>query len=311
MALKNILLLVIQTIWIVSLSPLLAGLINKTKALLQGRRGPRLLQPYYDVMKYFRKTAVFSKYTSWLTRAAPYVVFSVTLVSGMMLPFISHGFGFSGDIILFVYLLALARFFSALAALDTGSSFGGMGASREMALNTVIEPAFLLAILAIILQTGTTNFSNVLSSLAGSDLYVSLPYVLALLAMLFVLLGETGRIPIDNMDTHLELTMIHEGMLLEYSGRYLGLMSLSSMIKQFLFIGLFVILFFPFYQPAITGFASGIVGLVLLSLKIFIVGVVIAFIEMAYAKIRLYQVPRLFVTSMTLSVLAIIVHIVF
>src|SRR5690625_806296 len=230
------------------------------KARLQGRRGTRLLQPYYDVIKYFKKEAVFSRYTSWLTRAVPYIVFAVTLVSGLMVPFVGNGFGITGDVILFVYLLALARFFTAIAALDTGSSFGGMGASREMALNTVIEPAFLLAVLAVILQTETTNFLGILESLAQNGLYVSLPYVLALLAMLLVVLGETGRIPIDNMDTHLELTMIHEGMVLEYSGRYLGLMALSSMVKQFLFIGLFVLFFFPFAQPEVTGFFSALIG---------------------------------------------------
>src|SRR5690625_1603379 len=168
------------------------------KARLQGRRGTRLLQPYYDVIKYFKKEAVFSRYTSWLTRAVPYIVFAVTLVSGLMVPFVGNGFGITGDVILFVYLLALARFFTAIAALDTGSSFGGMGASREMALNTVIEPAFLLAVIAIIIQTGTTSFSQVLTILSSSDMYVSLPYILSLLAMILVILGATVRIPVDN-----------------------------------------------------------------------------------------------------------------
>lgn len=305
---KSTILLIFQGVWILAMAPLLAGIINKMKARLQGRSGPRIFQPYYDLIKYFNKEAIFSKYTSWLTISVPYIVFTATLVSGLFLPMISSGFGINGDVIFFIYLLALARFVTALAALDTGSSFGGMGATREMGLNTVIEPAFMLAVLTIILQTGTTNFSHILAGLTESALYMSLPYVLALIAMLLVILGETSRVPIDNMDTHLELTMIHEGMVLEYSGRYLGLMSLSSMVKQFLFIGLFVLFFLPYGQIEVTGFISGLVGIVFLSVKILFVGVIIAFIEMMYAKIRLYQVPKLFMTSMTLSFLAIIIH---
>lgn len=309
--LKNILLIGLQGVWIIGLAPLLTGVIQKTKARLQGRQGPRLLQPYYDLIKHMHKEAVFSKYRSWLTIAVPYLVFIVTVGAGLLIPIIGDGFGLHGDVLIFIYLLAMARFFTALAALDTGSSFGGMGASREMALNTVIEPAFILALLAIVLQTGTTNFGEILLNLPGSGFYVTLPYVLTLGAMLLVILGETGKIPVDNVDTHLELTMIHEGMVLEYSGRYLGLMSLSSMVKQFILVSLFVIFFLPFAQPEVVGLWSGFLSLVWITIKVFIVGIVIAGIEMFYAKLRLYQVPKLFVTSMTLSSLAIIVHLLF
>lgn len=254
---------------------------------------------------------MFSEHTSWLTRLTPYIVITTTIVASMFIPFLKDGFLFTGDIILFIYLLGMGRFFSALAALDTGSSFGGMGASREMSLNTVIEPAFVLAIIAIIIQTGTTSFSQVLTILSSSEMYVSLPYILSLLAMFLVILGETGRIPVDNVDTHLELTMIHEGMLLEYSGRYYSLMSYHSMIKQFIFIGLFVVFYLPFFQVEITSVLSGLGAIVILTVKILLVGIVVAFVEMTYAKMRLYQIPRLFVTSMTLSVLALIVHFMF
>lgn len=307
----KILLSFIQLFWVLVVAPLLAGVIQKTKALLQGRIGPRLFQPYYDLAKFFRKSAVFSEHTSWLTRLTPYIVITTTIVASMFIPFLKDGFFFTGDIILFIYLLGMGRFFSALAALDTGSSFGGMGASREMSLNTVIEPAFVLAIIAIIIQTGTTSFSQVLTILSSSEMYVSLPYILSLLAMFLVILGETGRIPVDNVDTHLELTMIHEGMLLEYSGRYYSLMSYHSMIKQFIFIGLFVVFYLPFFQVEITSVLSGLGAIVILTVKILLVGIVVAFVEMTYAKMRLYQIPRLFVTSMTLSVLALIVHFMF
>lgn len=309
---KNIFLVFVQGAWILLLSPLLAGVINKVKARLQGRKGPRFIQPYYDLIKYFRKETVFSEHASWLTKWTPYIVFSATFVSGLLLPMIGDGFGISGDILLFIYLLGLARFFTSLAALDSGSSFGGMGASREMALNTVIEPAFILAILAVILQTGTTNFTSVLTRLNDlSGPFVTLPYVLALFAMLLVLLGETGRIPIDNLDTHLELTMIHEGMVLEYSGRYYGLMVFSSMVKQFLFISLFIMFFFPLGQLEVTGLITAGVSIVVFSIKIILIGIVIAMIEMMFAKLRLYQVPKLFATSMVFSVLAIVVNLLF
>lgn len=309
---ESVLLIVGQGIFIVLFSPLLAGVINKVKARLQARRGPRLLQPYYDLLKYFKKEAVLSREASWLTVVTPYVVFAATVTSGLLLPLVWKGTGIGGDLLLFVYLLALARFFTAIAALDSGSSFGGMGVSREMALNTIIEPAFLLAVLAVILHTGTTSFTGILSTLAQPEMpYINLAYVLALVAMLLVILAETGRIPIDNPDTHLELTMIHEGMMLEYSGRYLGLMVLSSMVKQFLLVGLFVLLILPFGQPDITGWETAAMSAGLLLLKMLALGVVLAVIEMIYAKLRLYQVPKLFVTSMTLSVLAIIVNLLF
>lgn len=308
---NSILLIVLQGAWIILLAPLLAGVIAKTKARLQGRIGPRVLQPYYDAIKYIRKDAVFSTYHSWLTRITPYITLAATIVSGLVLPIIGNGFGIFSDVLLFIYLFAIARIFTALAALDTASSFGGMGASREMALNTVIEPAFVLALLAIIIQTKTTNFLSMLNELSASPFYVSLPYFLVFVAMLLVVLGETGRIPMDNVDTHLELTMIHEGMVLEYSGRYLGLMQLSSIIKQFIFIALFVILFIPFGQPDVVGFGSAMFAIFLITLKIFLVGIFISIIEMMYAKVRLYQVPKLFTTSMTLSSLAIIVYLLF
>lgn len=308
---SELLLIIIQGLWIVLFAPLLSGLIQKSKALLQGRVGPRVFQPYYDLLKYFHKEAVFSIYHTWLTRFTPYIVFTTTLVTSFLLPIISNGFGSFSDVLLFIYIFAIARIFTALAALDTASSFGGMGASRELALNTVIEPAFILAIIAVVIQGKTTNFPLLLETLHESPFYVSLPYLLTFLAMIFVILGETGRLPIDNLDTHLELTMIHEGMVLEYSGRYLSLMKLSSMLKQFILITLFVLLFLPFGQPIGDGMMAAIGSLLLITGKVFFVGIVIAIIETTYAKVRLYQVPKLFITSMTLSFLAIIVHLLF
>lgn len=308
---KEVLLVLVQGVWIILFAPLLSGIINKSKALMQGRRGPRLLQPYYDVLKYFQKDALFSIHISWLTIATPYIVFGVTFTSGLLLPIISDGLTINGDLLLVVYLLAMGRFFAALAAIDTGSSFGGMGASRELALNTVIEPAFLLAVLAIIIHTGSTKFVNIIARLGEQDFLFSLPYLLAMFAMLLVILGETGRIPVDNIDTHLELTMIHEGMNIEYSGRYYALLNMGSMIKQLLFMSIFIAFFFPFGQLEPNSIGAVLFNISLFSIKLIILSLFISFIEMMYAKIRLYQVPRLYVTSMTLSVLAILVNVLF
>lgn len=308
---KTLLFAVFQISWFLIFAPLLVGVMRKLKARLQGKRGPRILQPYYDLRKYFHKEAIFSEHRSWLTRSAPYIVFVATIAGALALPIFGRGFGTFSDILVFIYLLALARIFTAFAALDTASSFGGMGASREMALNTVIEPAFIIALVAIMIQTKTTNFIHILTVIHDTSFYISLPYFLVLGAMIFIILGETGKIPVDNEDTHLELTMIHEGMVLEYSGRYFALMKYSSFIKQYIFMTMFALLFIPFFQVEITGIVSGLLAIILLTIKIFIIGILVTFIEIMYAKVRLYQVPKLFATSMTLSFLAIIVHLLF
>lgn len=307
----NIFWTIVQALWLVMFAPLVAGMMNKTKALMQGRKGPRVLQPYYDLIKYFRKDALFSKHTSWLVRVTPYILFCVTLISGLLIPLFSDGIMIIGDFLVFIYLLAMGRFFTALAALDTGSSFGGMGASRELALNTVIEPAFLLSVLTIMISTGSTSFTTMLSSISQQQFFFSLPYFLMMFAMLLVILAEAGKIPIDNADTHLELTMIHDGMNLEYSGRYYGLMQLSSQMKQLIFMSVFIIIFFPFEFFEGTNFLHLFYNVTIFSGKIVLLGLLISFIEMIYAKVRLYQVPKLYVTSMTLSFLAIIVNVLF
>lgn len=309
---EGLLIDLMQALCLLSVPLFLTGVIRKTKARLQGRRGPRLLQPYYDVFKYLRKEATVSRHASWFTKVTPYTVLTATFVSGLCLPLAGGGSILKGDILLFLYLLAVARFFTALAALDSGSSFGGMGASREMALNTVIEPAFMLAVLTVVLQAGTTSFSGMTQWLIQSNISLfHLPLILAACAMLLVVLAEAGRIPVDNPDTHLELTMIHEGMLLEYSGRHFGLMVLSGAMKEFMMVSLFVVLFLPFGQPEITGLGAALIGLALTVGKVIAVGIVLAIVEMMYAKVRLFQVPKLFATSMTLSLLAIVVHFLF
>ncbi|MCF6093067.1 respiratory chain complex I subunit 1 family protein [Microaerobacter geothermalis] len=310
--LETIIFVLLQLVLILFTAPLLQGIIKKTKALLQSRKGPMIFQPYYDLWKYMKKDLVISHHASWLTRATPYIVFSALITAGLLIPTFSNRvpLQFAGDFIAFVYLIGLARFFTALTALDAGSAFGGMGASREMALSAIAEIAFLLAVFSVTIPFQTTNLETVASGLASGGWEIITPsHILSLLAMILVVITETGRIPVDNPDTHLELTMIHEGMLLEYSGRQLGLMVWGSLIKQFLIISLLANLFFPWGMSG-EGW-SIFLSLILFLIKIFFLGILLAIIETSYAKIRLFQVPKLLGTSMVMSLLAILTQFIF
>ena len=219
------------------LAPLLQGLIKKLKARLQNRIGPPLLQSYYEIWKDMKKDAVISEHASWLTRFTPYIAWATIVTAGLLVPNIAIDapLGFAGDVLMVVYLFGMARFFTALAGLDSGSAFGGMGSSREMAIGAIIEPALLLAIFGSCLAGKTTKIGQIALSVAQQQWdFIDPAYGLAVLAMLVVVLAETGRIPVDNPDTHLELTMIHEAMLLEYSGRYLGLMMWAAQSSNWL-----------------------------------------------------------------------------
>lgn len=303
---------IIQVLLLLLLAPLVQGLIKKLKARLQNRLGANILQPYYDIFKYLRKMAVISEHASWLTRVTPYLSFFTMLSAGLLLPIVWVDAPLSevGDLVVFVYMFALVRFFMALTALDAGSAFGGMGSSREMALSAIAEPALFLAAIAVLLDSGTTQLGPVIENVVSQNLsWLNPAYGLAALAMLIVVIAETGRIPVDNPDTHLELTMIHEGMLLEYSGRYLGLMVWAAHIKQLLILTLFIDLFFPWGIAMELSPGALALGAVAYLIKLFILSLFLALIETAYAKIRLFQVPKLLVSSMALSLLAIIVGI--
>ena len=241
--------ILLQLFLLLALAPLVSGCIKNWKAKLQNRRGPRIWQPYFDLAKFLRKDMVISEHASWIFRAMPYVLFLSTLVAGLMMPLISVPAPLSlfGGALAFVGLLALGRFFLALGGLDPASAFGGMGSSREMTLSAVAEPALMLAIFTVAIAAGrSTNFSQMLLAAQGPTWKLLNPaHVLAFAALFIVLLAETGRIPVDNPATHLELTMIHEAMILEYSGRYLALIEWSASIKQLVLMALLVNIFFP------------------------------------------------------------------
>jgi formate hydrogenlyase subunit 4 len=299
---------IVQTALLILLAPLLTGFIKKFKARLQGRIGPRLLQPYYDLYKFMRKDTVVSQESSWLFTATPYIVFGATIAASTLIPAFAGRamFSFTGDLVLFVYLFALARFFIAMAGVDTGSSFGAQGASRDLFVSSLAEPVLFVAVLAAALPAGSTNLAAIFQHQAAASA-ITPAYFMLLGAFVILLVTETGRVPVDNPDTHLELTMIHEGALLEYSGKPLALLLWSAWIKQMLLFSLFVNLCLPWGSP--PGDMAWPAGLaystILFFIKILLVGLLMAIIEMSNAKMRLFKVPRFLAAALMLSLFAI------
>jgi len=273
-------------------APLVAGIIKVNKARLQNRRGPRLLQVYYDLFKLLQKDSVVSPTTSWIFNLAPYIYFAGAFGAAALLT--------SGDLFALLYLLAASRFFLALASLDAGSTFGGMGGSREMYISVLVEPVLLVTMLTVAARAGSTKLAAM--SAAAAITPFSLPYIFAAVAFLIILVAETGRIPVDNPDTHLELTMIHEAMVLEYSGRRLGLIFLAAASKQLVFILLFAILFLPWQPDGL----SPLLTFFCLVAKVLLTAVALAAIESSTNKMRLFKVPGFMGLAGMLALLALV-----
>src|SRR5881409_552913 len=306
---QAVLLVVAQTMVLLALSPFIVGLIRKVKARLQCRRGASVFQPYADLAKIFKKQPVVSTTTSWIFTATPYILFASTLAAGLLVPvFVSQTpLNFAGNIIALVYLLALGTFFLMLAGLDAGSAFGGMGSSREAIVASLTEPAAILSIFAIALTTGSTNLSTIVHKTAllqGIDTAPS-PHLMALAALFIVTIAETGRVPVDNPATHLELTMIHEAMILEYSGRYLALVEWAASLKFMIFLALLANLFVPWGVATDVTPVGLAVALIALLLKLGLLSLLIAIIETRVAKLRLFRVPELLGVSFVLALLAV------
>ena len=303
-------LVIIQIVLLLTLSPFIVGLIRKVKARLQCRRGAGILQPYADLAKLFRKQLVVSSTTSWIFTATPYIVFSSTLAAGLLVPiFVSQNpFNFAGNVIALVYLLALGTFFLILAGLDAGSTFGGMGSSREAIVAILAEPAMMLSIFAIALTAGSTNLSTIVHKTALMEGIITAPppHLMALVAFFVVALAETGRVPVDNPATHLELTMIHEAMILEYSGRYLALLEWAAGIKLLVFLSVIANVFAPWGIATSVTPASLTLGMVVYLVKVSGLAVVIGVIESMFAKLRLFRVPELLGAAFILSLLALV-----
>jgi len=300
----------LQATVVLLLAPLIKGINRKAKARLQGRQGAGALQPYYELVKLMKKGSVVSGTTSWIFASAPYAAFAAMLVAGLIVPIFTTGLSLSlaGDFIALVYLFALARFFVALAALDAGSSFGGMGSSREMTLSALAEPALLMSVFVVAISAGTTSLGVMSSHVAGMGLGDIPPaFALAFVAFMIIAFAETGRIPFDNPATHLELTMIHEAMILEYSGKQLALIEWASSMKQLLIMALAINLFLPWgIATQGAGPAALAMSLLLFIAKLSILSALIAVIESSTAKWRLFRVPNLLILSIVLSALALI-----
>jgi formate hydrogenlyase subunit 4 len=300
---------VLQFALLLAISPLLSGCITTLKARLQTRRGPGVLQPYQDLYKLLRKGMVIPDTASWLFSATPYVVFLTASVAGLMIPMVSAQapLGLFGGVLAVVYLLGLGRFVLALGALDTGSSFGGLGSSREMTISALAEPAMMLAIFTVAIGANSTSLSEVAkAAVAQQWRFLAPSQMLAFAALFLVLIAETGRIPVDNPATHLELTMIHEAMILEYSGPYLALIEWGASIKQLLLMTLLINSFFPFGLGAGWSASGVLTGLGYLLLKLMALAGAIVLVETTNAKLRLFRVPELLAVAFTLGALALI-----
>ena len=291
------------------LSPLITGFNRVLKARVQTRQGPSLVQPYRDLYKLFRKGMVIPDTASWIFTATPIVLFVTTLLASLLIPTISAHAPLSlyGGVLAVVYLLALGRFFLALGGLDTGGSFGGLGSSREMTISAIAEPALMLPVFTVAIGAGSTNLSTVAQSALGQSWRFLAPsQMLAFAALFIVLIAETGRIPVDNPATHLELTMIHEAMILEYSGPYLALIEWAAAIKQLVLMTILVNVFFPFGLSVDWSPGPVLLSLVLFIFKLLLLSVVVAAVEVSNAKMRLFRVPELLAIAFVLSALALV-----
>lgn len=290
-------------------APLLIGVVRKVKARLQGRCGAGVLQPYRDFNKLLSKEVVISENTSWIFRFAPYVSLGTMLLASLIVPVVTTAgvTGPIGNIVLLMYVFLLGTFFLSLAALDAGSSFGGMGSSREMAIAALAEPTVMVAIFAIALRAGSTGLNEMIARSIDDPLLLLNPsHLLAFSSFCIVALAETGRLPVDNPSTHLELTMIHEAMILEYSGRYLALVEWASAIKFSLFLALLANIFFPWGIAVTLAPRALAIGILSISIKLLVLAVVVAVLETSVAKLRLFRVPELLAGSFMMALLAVI-----
>lgn len=286
---------------VVLLAPLVTGLIQKMKARLQCRQGATVWQPYRDLAKLLRKGTVQSDTASAIFRAVPVLVLAATLTAATLVPVVvipssaaqaaASGLPL-GDAILLLSLLSLARFLTAVGALDAGGAFGGMGASREMTVGVLVEPVLMLTVFSVAVSTGTTDLGDLAARRALAPISLHAPDLLALFAMLVLLLAESGRIPVDNPDTHLELTMLHEGMLLEHSGPGLACLVLATHVKQLVVMALVAAVFFPAGLSASLAPADLALALCVFAGKALVLAVFMALVESSYAKLRFFRLPQ-------------------
>jgi formate hydrogenlyase subunit 4 len=283
-----------QLVLVLAVAPLLLGITRKVRARLLRRIGPPLVQPYRDIGKLMHKEAVLAHNASWLYRVAPYLIFAAIWAGVALIPTFATGLMLSSaaDLIAIVALLGTARFALALAGMDVGTAFGGIGSSREMLIASLAEPAMLLVVFTVALVAGTTQLSAIASHMIGAPVGLRVSLGLALFAFVFIAVAENGRIPIDNPATHLELTMVHEAMVLEYSGRHLAMIEAAAALKLTLYFSLLVCLFVPFGMATTDRGAGALaLGLAAYLAKLLVLAALLPIGETAVAKMRVFRYP--------------------
>jgi formate hydrogenlyase subunit 4 len=295
-----------QMALVLLMAPLLTGIVRKVKARLLRRRGPSVIQPYRDLLRLARKEAVIAEGASWLFRVAPYLIFAATWVAAALVPTFAIGLTFSwtADLIAIIALLGSARFFLALAGMDIGTSFGGIGASREMLIASLAEPAMLLVVFTVALVAGSTQLSTIAAFMVSPGVGLRVSLGLALIGLVMVAIAENARIPVDNPATHLELTMVHEAMVLEYSGRHLAMIEIAASLKLLLYLSLIACLFVPWgLAGAGAGLAAYAVGFATYLGKLLVGAVALALFETSIAKMRVFRVPDFLGAALMLGLL--------
>ena len=295
-----------QMFLVLLLAPLLTGYVRLVKARLQRRRGPPVLQPYRDLLRLLRKEVVLPNTASWVFRAAPFVIFSATFVAAALVPTFATDlmFSWSGDLIAIIALLGTARFLQALAALDAGTAFGGIGSSREVMIASLAEPALIMLVFTVALIAGTTQLSDIAAQIMSPATGLRVSLALALIGFVIVAVAENARIPVDNPATHLELTMVHEAMVLEYSGRYLAMIDWAATLKLLMYASLIACIFCPWglAQPGMGLRAYGI-GIAAWLAKMAVAGTALALFETVVAKMRVFRVPDFLGVALMLGLL--------
>jgi formate hydrogenlyase subunit 4 len=296
----------IQMLLVLLLAPLLTGFVRKAKARLLLRRGPSVIQPYRDILRLLRKEVMLARNASWLFRATPYLIFAATWVAAALVPTFAIGleFSWSADLIAITALLGSVRFFLALAGMDVGTSFGGIGSSREVTIASLAEPAMIMIVFTLALIAGSTQLSTVASFMLSGAAGLRVSLGLALVALIIVAIAENARIPVDNPATHLELTMVHEAMVLEYSGRHLAVIELAAALKLLLYVSLIACVFVPWglAAPGARPLAYAI-GMGAYIGKLAVGGALLALFETTIAKMRVFRLPGFIGAALMLGLL--------
>ncbi len=303
----NFVLQVVQLVLVLALAPALTGFTRRVRSRLMGRRGPAILQPYRDLAKLLHKEAVIAENASWLYRSVPYLIFALLWLAAALVPTFTTRLPLSpaADLIALVALIGSARFLQALAGMDVGTSFGGIGSSREMMIASLAEPAMLMVIFTVALFIHSTSIPSIAEFVLENPVGIRVSFALALIALIMVAIAESARIPVDNPATHLELTMVHEAMVLEYSGRHLALIEAASMMKLLFYVSLIAGIFAPW---GLAGTAAGIdalgLGVAIYVGKLAAAGVGLAVFEASIAKMRIFRVAEFLGGALLLGLLA-------